>query len=78
VAPTRSSYEKQQQEKKSNKTKKMNEGVPFFASWTAMTTHKTKGEKNLESVGKLGALENFKRKKKRAKWGEEVGGLWLV
>ncbi len=43
----------------------MNEGVPFFASWTAMTTHKTKGEKNLESVGKLGALENFKRKKKR-------------
>jgi hypothetical protein len=35
----------------------------FFASLMATTTHKM-GKKNLESVGKLEALESFKRKKK--------------
>ncbi len=74
MAPTRISYEKQQEE---NKTKKMNEGVPFFVFLMAMTTHKM-GGKNLESVGNFEAFESFKRKKQKTKWGEEVGRLWLI
>ncbi len=59
-------------QKKSNKTKKMNEGVQFFASLMAMTTHKM-GEKSLESVGKLEALESFKRRKTKDKIGRGSG-----
>jgi hypothetical protein len=52
-------------------TKKMNEGVPFFASLMA-TTDKM-GKKSLESVGKLEALESFKRKKTKDKMGRGSG-----
>ncbi len=50
----------------------MNEGVPFFASLMATTIHKM-GEKNFESVGKLEALESFKRKKTKDKMGRGSG-----
>jgi hypothetical protein len=70
VAPTISSYEKQQQaQEKKKQTKKMNEGVPFFASLMATTTDKM-GKKSLESVGKLEALESFKREKNKRQNGE--------
>ncbi len=47
----------------------MNEGVPFFASLMATTTDKM-GKKSLESVGKLEALESFKREKNKRQNGE--------
>ncbi len=50
----------------------MNEGVPFFASLMATTTDKM-GKKSLESVGKLEALESFKRKKTKDKMGRGSG-----
>ncbi len=47
--------------------------VPFFASLMAMTTHKTKGGKNLEYVGTWSIGELQEKKKKKDKMGRGNG-----
>ncbi len=56
----------------------MNEGVPFFVSLMAMTTHKTKGQKKLKKCWKTWSIGELQKKINKNKWGEEVGGLCLV